>query len=213
LSGEGLKTLESRLSGMTSKLRSSPDAYQKMLGETVGELLDEVRAATMRSNPSKAVELKTINKAFAELVRAERAAGAAGNATGVFTPKAYQAAVRAGDSSSRKAAFAKGRALNQELSDAAADILPNRVPDSGTAGRAALAGIGGFAAGGGAAALGSPGLMAAGALASLPYTQTGQRALSAMLRQPGPVRGMIGRGFDYAGSKVPVAVPALLARN
>lgn len=208
LAGDGLKTLESRLSSRATLLKRG-DAYQQMVGETVEGLLGELRNALMRSNPAARQELKAVNRAFAEMVRVERAAGAAGSTTGVFTPKAYQAAVKASDASKRGAAFARGRAMNQQLSDAAADILPNRLPDSGTITRgipAALAATAG--AGGMAAAL--PGIAMAGA-AALPYTGMGQRAVNFMLQNPGPTRRMIGGGIRRAGMAAPYLVPPLLA--
>lgn len=199
LTGEGLKTLESRLSRLAGKLNASSDAYQQMTGDTVSGLLDEVRALVMRSNPAHAKELKAINRAFAEQVRVERAAGAAGNADGVMTPKGYAAAVRGADGSSRRSAVARGRALNQDVSDAAADVLPNSVPDSGTAGRAGMATLGMMAAGGGGVLAGiSPLAIAGGMAAAGAYSKAGQKALARLLQTPGPIRAGVARNIERA---------------
>jgi hypothetical protein len=48
------------------------------------------------------------------------------------------AAVKASDESAGKGATATGKALMQDLTDAGVEILPNKIPDSGTAGRSAL---------------------------------------------------------------------------
>jgi hypothetical protein len=207
LTGEGFKALESRLSKFAG-LKSSADGYQRMVGDEVDNVLKELRGLLMRSNPAARQELKAINRAFAEQVRIDRAAGAAGNPTGVFTPKQYSAAVKASDTSARKAAVAKGRALNQGFADAASDVLPSSVPDSGTAGRATL----GLLAAGGAGSLAgvSPGGIAAAAAASLPYTRAGQKALGVAL-SPGAkriaARNFVERNANLAGA----AAPALIA--
>lgn len=208
LSGEGFKTLESRLGKYAGSLKSSSDAYQRMVGDQVSDVLGELRGLLLRSNPAARQELKQINRAFAEQVRIDRAAGAAGNPTGVFTPKQYSAAVKASDTSARKSAVARGRALNQGFADAASDVLPNAVPDSGTAGRAAL----GLLASGAAGTLAgiSPAAIAGAGLASIPYTRAGQQAIGAIF-SPGAKRAAARGLVDRAAIPIGVAAPALIA--
>lgn len=207
LSGEGFKTLESRLSKFAN-LKSSADGYQRMVGDEVDNVLKELRGLLMRSNPAARQELKAINRAFAEQVRIDRAAGAAGNPTGVFTPKQYSAAVKASDTSARKAAVAKGRALNQGFADAASDVLPNAVPDSGTAGRAAV----GLLASGAAGSLAgiSPAAIGGAALASIPYTRAGQATIGAIF-SPGAKRAAVRNFVERGAPAIGAAAPALIA--
>jgi hypothetical protein len=211
LTGEGFKTLESRLSKFSGSLKSSSDAYQRMVGEQVDEVLGELRGLLLRSNPAKRAELAQLNRAFAEQVRIERAAGAAGNPTGVFTPKQYSAAVRASDGSARKSAIARGRGMNQGFADAASDVLPATVPDSGTAGRAAT-GLGVSALASGSLGVPLPAIAAAGA-AAIPYTRAGSAALNALLRSPSAARQGASNAAAAGRYPVRVAVPALLARR
>ena len=121
------------------------DAYKNALGQ--------VRQGLARSNPEYADELGNINKAFANFARIRRA-GSMANTQEMITPAQLANAVKAADESSGKGATATGRALMQDLTDAGVQVLPSKIPDSGTAGRSALvnalAGLGGGAAGTGA---------------------------------------------------------------
>jgi hypothetical protein len=210
LTGEGFKTLESRLSKKAATLAGG-DAYQRMVGEEVSGLLKEMRGLLMRSNPAARQELKAINRAFAEQVRIEKAAIGAmtpNNPAGAFTPKQYSAAVKASDTSARKSAVARGRALGQGFADAASDVLPNAVPDSGTAGRAAV----GLLASGAAGTLAgiSPTAIAGAGLASIPYTRAGQATIGAIF-SPGAKRIAARNFVERAAPAVGAAAPALIA--
>jgi len=148
---------------------------------------EHLRALVRRSNPGQAKELAKNNKAWAELVRIERAALGAGNNSGVFTPAQYTAAVKAGANGVRKRSFARNEALGQEVSTAAGDVMPSKYADSGTAGRAALVAALPWLATGGTALTGGAAPAAAVGALSLPYTQAGQRIVSA-IASPGPLR-------------------------
>ena len=106
--------------------------------DEVGEALDDLLG---RIDPNALAGKRAADAAFANMWRVERAAGGVGARGGVFTAPQLSSAVRAGDTG-RRAAFARGEALMQDLSDAGTDILPSTVPDSGTAFRS-MAAIGG----------------------------------------------------------------------
>jgi len=105
------------------------DAYKNALGQ--------VRQGLQRSNPEFADELGNINTAFANFARIRRA-GSMANTQEMITPSQLAAAVKAADESSGKGATATGKALMQDLTDAGVQVLPSKIPDSGTAGRSAL---------------------------------------------------------------------------
>jgi hypothetical protein len=181
-SGQALKDAETKLTGLVSNYSKSSDADQRALGQALAAARDEYRTLIERSNPDAAPVLQALNKGWRELTIAEKAAAKVGNTDGVFSPKQYANAALMSDSSVRRRATARGTRPNQELTDAAASILPNPVPDSGTAGRAAagLLGAGALYVEPTTAAM-----MAAG---TLPYTTMGQRFLNSLfVGDRGPV--------------------------
>jgi hypothetical protein len=82
------------------------------------------------------------------------------------------------DNSVRRGAFSRGDTLLQNISDAGKAVLPNKYPDSGTAGRALAA----LAAGGTATLLTPAAIpaLALGGLATAAYTRPGQAALRSL---------------------------------
>lgn len=105
------------------------DAYKNALAQ--------VRQGLQRSNPEYADELGNINKAFANFARI-RKAGSMANTQEMITPSQLASAVKAADESAGKGSTATGKALMQDLTDAGVQVLPSKIPDSGTAGRSAL---------------------------------------------------------------------------
>ena len=111
--------------------------------DDIGSALDGVLG---RASPQALSGKLAADEAFANLWRVERAAGGVGAREGVFSAPQLASAVRAGDTG-RKARFARGEALMQDLSDAGAAVLPSTVPDSGTPLRSLLS-LGGLTGGG-----------------------------------------------------------------
>jgi hypothetical protein len=178
MTGETFKVLESSLGNEAKRFSGSPDAYQKELGGALKEALNVFRSGLVRSNPQMAQELAALNKNYANYAILRNAGSRAGDMSGGFTPSQLAAAVRASDRSAGKGAGATGKALMQDLSDAGVKVLNSKYPDSGTVGRALLAG------GLGAGAVANPAILAAGA-AALPYTKSGQKIMAALLaRRP-----------------------------
>lgn len=137
--GETLKTIESQLGTWARQFSTSANADDKILGSYVHELQSAFRDMLGRVNPQQLSQgLQEANRAFANLVRVERAAATSGATEGVFTPAQLSQAVRMSDSSSRRAATARGDALMQDLSDAGKAVLPATMGDSGTFTRGAL---------------------------------------------------------------------------
>ena len=177
--GEAFKVIEEKLGGLAKTYRASADADQKLMGDAYANALGELRLNLARNNPQFAEDLNKINTSFANYVRL-RGAGSMANTQEVFTPSQLAAAVKSADKSAGKGATATGNALMQDLSDAGVQVLPAKIPDSGTAGRSAMntliAGLLGY--GGSATAQSHPvatgtvaALSGAAALPYLPYAR------------------------------------------
>jgi hypothetical protein len=181
MSGQTFKETDAKLGQLGREYSSSPDPEQRKMGGIFRDVQSELRGVLSRSNPDQAGELSNINQAFANLVRVEGAASSAAAKGGVFTPAQLASAVKRFDSSARKKATATGKALLQDVSDPANDVLPQTLPDSGTPYRT----IGAYLLGGGLAHT-SPMVAPLAAVPAL-YTKLGQKAFQkAALAPRGP---------------------------
>lgn len=183
IDGQAFKDIETQLGNRASAFLKSTDVYQQDLGNALIQVQKSLRDNLMRLNPSAAQDLQSVNQSFANLTRLQNAAGKINAENGVFTPAQLSQAVRQGDRTVRKNAYAKGEALMQDLSDAARSVMMNRVPNSGTVDRLAI----------NAGALGSglwnPYIPAALAGASIPYLPHAQKlATGAIINRPDTAR-------------------------
>jgi len=136
IDGSTFKQVESELTHLSSVYKSSGDAAHRELGGAIGDVVTALRENLERSSdPSVREELKKINTSWAMLTRLEGAASRRATTGGVFTTGDLLAAVKSGDRSARKRTFARGDALLQDFAETAHTVLPNRLPDSGTAER------------------------------------------------------------------------------
>lgn len=168
ISGGNLKAAQAALRDKAKSFSNSTDAYQRELGGALKQMDAELRALVERSNPQYAKELSAINEAYRVMKTAQKASSSVAAEDGVFTAAQLHNAVKAGDRSKDKRAFAEGTAYLQDLSGAGKRVLANQYPDSGTAGRLML-GAGGLASG-----LASPAVplsLIAGAGAYIPAIQ------------------------------------------
>jgi len=157
-------------------IRTNKPAFEQEAGKAIREVYLALERAAARQNPDLAGALKATDRAYAALSRIRDASEYAGAKDGVFTPAMYLRSIK---SSAEGNSFSEGRAFGQPFAEAAANVLPQSVPDSGTIGRAAV-GLGAGAATG----MLSPQLIGplagAGALTAA-YTQPGQAVLRAMM--------------------------------
>lgn len=142
ISGQSLKEMESSLGNYAKGYTGDSNFDQRNLGNAVSEVQNSVRGMLQRSNPTLAPELQNINEGYANYARLRAAAAStgAGKNEGIFTPAQLANAVRNGDKSVGKGQFSQGNALLQDLSGPANNVLPSTVPDSGSIGRALVAG-------------------------------------------------------------------------
>lgn len=158
--------------------KASADVSDKQLSDALKQAGQLLKDQMYRSNPEVAASLKNADTAYAMLVRAEDAAKRAVNADGVFTPAQLNAAIKAGDSSTRKRSVARGEALLQDQARIGQKILANTEPDSGTAGR--MAAGAGLLSSGGVAGL----VSGAASLPALATAAGGVTALRGLYSQP-----------------------------
>lgn len=175
--GQDFKTLMRQLrETYKNAMQLNKPAFEQEAGKAIREVYLSLERAAARQNPDLASALKATDRAYAALSRIREASTAAGAKDGVFTPAMYLRAIK---NNAEGNTFSEGRAFGQQFADSAVDVLPQSVPDSGTAMRS-LVGLG---VGGGLHMLApsaTPALLAAGALGAS-YTQPGQAAIRAML--------------------------------
>lgn len=173
LTGREFKTVESDLTHIAGDLRGAQDPWDRRMGDMIEDLQGHMRSQLERSSdPGVKKLLQANNKAWAAYTRIRTAAANRVLSGGVFTPGDLLAAVKRGDRSAGKGAFARGDALLQGFADDAGRVIPNRLPDSGTPERLAIMGRGMVGAGLGGAVGGLPGAVLGGVadLAAAPVT-------------------------------------------
>lgn len=186
ISGRDLKALDEEL-GLA--IRSTPNSPTgRALRDALGRLQDSLDGALGRADPNALAAKNAADEAYANLVRVEGAAGMSGARGGVFGPAQLQNAVRSAEGGARKSRFARGEALMQDLTDPAMEVLPQTVPDSGTALRS-LVTVGGL--GGGGVAVGANPAVVGGSAAALGagallYSRPVLDALNAVYRASTP---------------------------
>lgn len=168
------KAVDSDLGKLAADYKGSSTASEREFGDAVLQLQALLKQQMLRSNPQVADKLRDADAAWANLVRVEGASKSAKNASGVFTPAQLNMAVQGADKSVRKRAVSRGTALMQDLGNAGQNVLGNRYPDSGTAGRMLL--NGGLVGLGGAV---SPGALLGAGVGYAAYMSPAQRALVA----------------------------------
>ena len=212
LPGDAVQKIGTQLDALAKPMRISDNPYVQQMGRLLGEADNAVDRMMARQNPALQAAKDKIDAGYAKFKTVQAASRAVGtHSDGTFTPAQLNRAIAARDRSKDKAAFARGDALMQDLAIAARDVLPQKVPDSGTPERAAL-----MALITGNAYLEPHSALALGA-AAVPYTAPGSKAVNWIvnrLSQPaGPTRNALAtilqRGAQVAP---PIAGSAAAAR-
>jgi len=133
LSGKSFKEVNTNLGNKINELiRSNDSAQANKLIQVKNALYD----ASVRQNPEVAQKLidSGVNQAYVNNKILVDALSKSGTQRGA-TPSQFEAAVRGNNPSKNR--YAKGKAHGQDISDAAIDVLQKKLPNSGTADRAA----------------------------------------------------------------------------
>ncbi len=135
ISGEQAKEIDSQIGEAIKNAESNSvrNAMRDIQTQFRGILKDSA------PNAEAAAALDAANRKYRDFMIAVRATGKPGAEGGNYTPNQLAQAVREGDISKNKRAYAKGTAYGQDLSDAAKTVLSDKVPNSGTADRALAA--------------------------------------------------------------------------
>ena len=174
-----VKQAESEI-GKKAASFGSVGGAQGELGDALKQVVSLIRQQVGRSSPEAAQAVRAADEGWANLVRVEGAAKAAKGTEGVFTPGQLLGAVRQADTSVRDRATARGTAMMQDWASAGQRVLGDHYPDSGTAGRLAMGGLG-LATGAVNPAI--PAALVAGALT---YTSPAQRLIvDSIIKRPG----------------------------
>jgi len=190
LSGQAYKDVESRLTRNINQFARG-DGDQQQLSRALESVRDAMTDLAERQNPDVATTLKSLNTGWKSLTQVERAAG---TSRSLPTPAGYSQAVKMSSDTVRRRGYSRGTALNQDLSDAASDILPSSIADSGTAGR-----IGGIRAG------------AVGLAQALPYLAA-QKVTPLLLKQNGPSPALA-KLLEYGARGAPYVAPPLISQG
>lgn len=206
MDGFTFKQVESELTTLANGFRRSRDMADRQLGTAIKEVQSSLRDAFERSNPGKRAEIASANRAYAKLSRAEDASmRRAGEGDGVFTPADLWQSIKSDAlRSGRRKAFARGDGDLLELANAGQQVLPSKIPNSGTADRLLMR----VGAGEGLAHMLGHGVGGLGGIAGLlagaaPYTPPASKAMNYVmnrLAQPaGPTRNALAQLARGAG--------------
>ncbi|WP_081071271.1 transglycosylase SLT domain-containing protein [Burkholderia territorii] len=217
MDGETLKGVQSELARKANGYLGDASFDNRELGAAISEIRNAVDDNLSRVNPPDlAQQLANANSAWARFTRLRTAAASQGamNNEGVFTAAMLNRAVRSADQSVGKGATATGNALMQDLAGAGQRVLGAKYPDSGTIGRGLMTLLAptGIAAGFATQPVATAATLGGIGLGSLPYTQLGQRATSALLTSRPQFAQPVANAVSKLGPKVVAgSLPALLS--
>lgn len=200
ISGENMQALLQELGQIKRGYAGDPLGHR--IGKSVSMVEKSVENLFKRQAPDVMPQYDAAKQAFRRLSIIEDSVLRAKNKGGVFSPSQLGLADRTNAKKfSGTHAAAAGKGEFHDFQRDMQDVLPNEVPDSGTAGRIALAAVPAAIVGSGAGigyAAGDPqsgaatGLGLAGLLA-LAYSRHGQRALVGAVTKRGPAARAVGQ--------------------
>lgn len=197
MDGEAWGSARSMIGGIARERRmGNSTADDRALAGALSDLNDSLtQGVTRNSGPEIAPALARANAAWAQYKQIENAAGSVGATRhdNVFTPEQLSTSVRRGSTNSQRAT---NSGVNADLANAGSQVLGNKYPDSGTAGRIALGSTGLL---GGGYMVGHPMMAAAGAgLAGLYATEAGRKLMFSLLAKRPALAKALGGGGNFA---------------
>jgi hypothetical protein len=193
--GATYQAVESDLKKRAMAYMNSSTAAERDVGQALQEAANLLKKGLAKQNPEQASALRRINSAYGDIEVMRKASVATGADNGVFTPKQYNAAVKAGDFGRQKKRFSRGQARGQDISEAAVETM-SPPANSTLEGRLALG------VGGGYAALQNPTIMAAAAaLTPALYSPGGLKAMEAMMRSRPEIARQVGKIVEQRATR------------
>jgi hypothetical protein len=129
MTGPQYQEVEQTVYQLAKKYGGSNDPGDSVIADALNSTIKSMKSSLEKNNPMLAKDLQAANEAWANYAVLRKAAGSMGADKGVFTPSQLATAVRANDKSVDHGAYAEGRALMQDLSNAGQDII-KVVPDN-----------------------------------------------------------------------------------
>lgn len=186
IDGVTIKEMDSELTNLADNYTKSSIADERRIGQAIQEAQRQIHLMMESQNPRYATALRNADSAYWKLKRIEQATTSS-VANELMTPAQLLQALRGRN----RADFAQGTMPMQDWGMAAQEVLGNKYPDSGTAGRMGLGDL--FTAG-------VAGLPKAAALyfgAQGAYAPALQDFLvQQALKQPGPTKAAVARGLS-----------------
>jgi hypothetical protein len=186
IDGVTIKEMDSELTNLAENYANSSIADERRVGKAIQEAQRQIHEMMASQNPNYSQALRNADSAYWKLKRIEQATtSSVGNE--LMTPAQLLQSLRGRSRSS----FAEGGMPMQEWGRAAQEVLGNKYPDSGTAGRLGLGDL--FTAG-------VAGLPKAAALyfgAQGIYSPAVQDFLvQQAIKSPGPARSAVAKGLS-----------------
>lgn len=186
IDGVTIKEMDSELSNLAESYVKSSIADERRVGQAIQEAQRQIHEMMASQNPNYSTALRNADSAYWKLKRIEQATtSSVGN--DLMSPAQLLQALR----TKNRPSFAEGGMPMQEWGRAAQDVLGNKYPDSGTAGRMGLGDL--FTAG-------VAGLPKAAALyfgAQGVYSPAVQDFLvKQAIKAPGPARSAVAKGLS-----------------
>lgn len=173
ITGRRLREIQSDIGRIAAEKGASQDEAQRALGDLLEGVSDGLKETLGRYSPEAGQVIQRANEGWSKFVRLRRAAAAGKD--GIASPAQFLQAVRAMDKSVGKGRVAQGKAVGQELANAAAVVMPDAFGNPGTADAIGLGALGTLA-------VTNPvqGLTTAAGLgaASTPYLLQGRKVLT-----------------------------------
>lgn len=143
LSGAAVRDSLQDLRGVASGFARSPSASERNVGEELWKLHDELEAGLVRQNRGDVLTpFRKAREAVSLFKRVEAAAASPTAVDGVFSPTALRGAVGKRGYGTSTGKLARGEAPMQDLADAAKEVLPAQISNSGTPERLTALGLG-----------------------------------------------------------------------
>jgi len=186
IDGVTVKEMDSELTNLAENYVKSSTADERRVGQAIQEAQRQIHEMMAGQNPNYSQALRNADSAYWKLKRIEQATTSS-VANELMTPAQLLQSLRG----RKRSSFAEGGMPMQEWGRTAQEVLGNKYPDSGTAGRLGLGDL--FTAG-------VAGLPKAAALyfgAQGVYSPAVQDFLvQQAIKQPGPARSAVSRGLS-----------------
>ena len=133
--GKVVQGITSEIGRMMKGYSTDASFDKRQLAGFLGDTREAISDAISRQNPQYAQPLEQANAGWRLYAKLRDAAGKQGSPTGEFYPAQLERAAKRGESAGSKA---KGTAPLQDFASAGKEVIPSKVPDSGTPERAAM---------------------------------------------------------------------------